>query len=71
MKERGRFFRYILLIFILAVMLVLASGCRQYKRVTRELETVTMGIDVGRENNRALDTAQAQSGHLRLRETMR
>ena len=61
MKERGRFFRYILLIFILAVMLVLASGCRQYKRVTRELETVTMGIDVARYQG-TIDWQEVASG---------
>jgi len=48
MKERGRIFRSILLIFIVAALFALFSGCRRHKRVTKETQTVTMGIDVAR-----------------------
>ena len=48
MKERGRILRYILLLVIAAALFTCFSGCRRHKRVTKETETVTMGIDVAR-----------------------
>lgn len=48
MKERGRILRYFILIFILGMLLAAFSGCKRYKRVTRETEMVTLGIDVAR-----------------------
>lgn len=48
MRKRTRFFRYIILILIASMLLMLFSGCSRPKRVTKELETVTMGIDVAR-----------------------
>ena len=48
MKERGRILRYILMLVIAAALFVCFSGCRRYKRVTKETETVSMGIDVAR-----------------------
>ncbi len=48
MKERGRILRYILLVCIVAAMFALFSGCKRHKRVTKETEAVTMGIDVAR-----------------------
>lgn len=48
MKERGRIIRYLLLFFILAVLLAVFSGCKRYKRMTKETDSVTMGIDVAR-----------------------
>lgn len=48
MKGRGRILRYLILIFILGALLAVFSGCKRYKRVTRETETVTLGIDVAR-----------------------
>ena len=48
MREKGRILRYILLFLTVAALVAVFSGCRQYKRVTKETETVTMGIDVAR-----------------------
>jgi len=48
MKGRGRVFRYFILIMILAVLLAAFAGCKRHKRVTKETETVTLGIDVAR-----------------------
>ena len=48
MSRKGRIFRYIILMFIIAACLTAFSGCSRNKRVTKELETVTMGIDVAR-----------------------
>ena len=48
MKDRGRAFRCFFLIMILAVLLVGFSGCGRYKRVTRQTDAVTLGIDVAR-----------------------
>ena len=48
MKERGRFYRYSILFLTLWVLMSVCSGCGRYKRITRETETVTMGIDVAR-----------------------
>ncbi len=48
MKERGRFLRYILLISIVTALLAVCSGCKGHKRVTKETEVITMGIDVAR-----------------------
>lgn len=48
MKERGRILRYILLVFAAAALFAALSGCKRHKRVTKESETVTMGIDVAR-----------------------
>jgi len=48
MKERGRILRYILLVFVAAALFACLSGCKRHKRVTKETETVTMGIDVAR-----------------------
>ena len=47
MKEKARFFRYITLVILVAV-LITCSGCKKNKRVTKEINTVTMGIDVAR-----------------------
>lgn len=48
MKGRWRVFRYIILILILVGLWAVFAGCKRHKRVTRETETVTMGIDVAR-----------------------
>lgn len=48
MRKRGRMFRSILLILMFAAMLAVLCGCRRYKRVTKQIDTVTMGIDVAR-----------------------
>lgn len=48
MKGRGRVFRYVVLLVMIAVLLAAFSACKRHKRVTRETETVTMGIDVAR-----------------------
>lgn len=48
MKGRGRIIRYLILIIILAALLAVFSGCKRYKRVTNETDTITMGIDVAR-----------------------
>lgn len=48
MTDRGRFFRYFILIVILAGVLAAFAGCDQHKRVTNEIEAVTLGIDVAR-----------------------
>ena len=51
MRGRGRVFRYILLFLVvvfLAAAVAVFVGSRGYKRVTRETESITMGIDVAR-----------------------
>ena len=48
MRERGRVFRYFILIFILAALRAVFVVPRGYRRVTRETDAVTMGIDVAR-----------------------
>ena len=48
MKNRGRIFRYFILILILSVLLSVCSGCGRYKRTTKETERITLGIDVAR-----------------------
>ena len=48
MKGKDRVFRYILLIILLAVVLAAFAGCGRYRRVTKETEQVTLGIDVAR-----------------------
>jgi len=48
MKGRGRIFRYFLLILLIFAALAVFVGCKRYKRVTQETETVTLGIDVAR-----------------------
>lgn len=48
MNNRGRIFRYLILIVILAVLGAVLSGCKQNKRVTKETASVTMGVDVAR-----------------------
>lgn len=48
MKGRGRFFRYTILFLMIAALVTLFSGCKQYKRVTQETNDVTLGIDVAR-----------------------
>ena len=45
---KGRVFRYIVLLVAVAALLTAFVGCRGYKRVTKETDTVTMGIDVAR-----------------------
>ena len=45
---KGRVFRYIILLAVLAALLTVFVGCKSYKRKTKETETVTMGIDVAR-----------------------
>lgn len=47
MKEKARIFRYLTLVMIVAV-LITCSGCKKHKRVTKEIDVVTMGIDVAR-----------------------
>ncbi len=62
MRGRGRVFRYFILIFILASMLAVFCGCKRYKRLTKEIDTVTLGIDVARYQG-TIDWQQvAQSG---------
>lgn len=48
MKERSRILRYILLVFVAAALFVSFCACKRHKRVTKETEAVTMGIDVAR-----------------------
>lgn len=48
MRGRGRVFQYFILIFILAALLAVFCGCKRYRRVTKETDSVTMGIDVAR-----------------------
>jgi len=48
MRGRGRVFRYFILLFILVVLLAVFCGCKRHKRVTKETEAVSMGIDVAR-----------------------
>ena len=48
MRGNSRIFRYIILILIVTAIVICFSGCKRHKRVTKELETVTMGIDVAR-----------------------
>ena len=48
MRGRTRAFRGFLLFAMLTMLLFGFAGCKRYKRVTKELETVTMGIDVAR-----------------------
>lgn len=62
MRKRNAFFRYFLLLLITAVLLPACSGCSRHKRVTKELETVTMGIDVARYQGTIDWQAVSQSG---------
>lgn len=48
MSRKGKIFRYIMLLFIIGVCLTVFTGCSRHRRVTKEIETVTMGIDVAR-----------------------
>lgn len=48
MRKTGRIFRYIVLTLTVAVVMSMLCGCGKYKRVTKEVETVTTGIDVAR-----------------------
>ena len=48
MKGRGRIFRYLILFVIIVVMFAVFCGCKRHKRVTKETDAVTMGIDVAR-----------------------
>ena len=48
MRERGRVFRYLFLLLLVAGLIAVCSGCKRHKRVTKEKETITMGIDVAR-----------------------
>lgn len=45
---KGRIFRYFILLAVFGALLTVFVGCKGYKRVTKETETVTMGIDVAR-----------------------
>ena len=47
MKDRYRILRCCILICLL-MLLIAFSGCKRHKRVTKETETITMGIDVAR-----------------------
>ncbi len=48
MRRKKIKLRFIILILIVAMIISMFSGCGKHKRVTKELETVTMGIDVAR-----------------------
>lgn len=48
MKGKDRVFRYFILVIAFAALMVVFTGCKRHKRVTKEIETVTMGIDVAR-----------------------
>ena len=48
MRRKKIKLRFIILILIVAMVISMFSGCGKHKRVTKELETVTMGIDVAR-----------------------
>ena len=48
MRGRSRVFRYLILLLIIAAIFAVFCGCKRHKRVTEEIETVTMGIDVAR-----------------------
>lgn len=60
---KGRIFRYILLLAVAAALLTVFVGCRGYKRVTKETETVTMGIDVARYQG-TIDWQEVASGNV-------
>ena len=62
MSRKGKIFRYIMLLFIIGVYLTVFTGCSRHKRVTKELETVTMGIDVARYQGTIDWQAVSQSG---------
>ena len=48
MKHRGHVLRCIILISILILLVAALAGCKKNKRVTKETDSVTMGIDVAR-----------------------
>lgn len=48
MRERSGFIRYFVLILMVLVLAVVSAGCKRNKRVTKETEKVTLGIDVAR-----------------------
>lgn len=48
MRNKRLFFRIVILILTMSVLLTVFSGCGKHKRVTKETETVTQGIDVAR-----------------------
>lgn len=48
MKRNGRIFRYVIPVVIFSLLVMVFTGCSRHKRVTKETETVTMGIDVAR-----------------------
>ncbi len=60
---KGRIFRYILLLAAAAALLMVFLGCRGYKRVTKETETITMGIDVARYQG-TIDWQEVASGNV-------
>ena len=48
MRNKYRIFRFGIFLLAVAVCMTVFVGCGKYRRVTKELETVTMGIDVAR-----------------------
>lgn len=48
MNRKSSVFRSFILILTLSITLMTFTGCGKYKRVTKEIEIVTMGIDVAR-----------------------
>ena len=48
MLKKGRVYRYIVLLIAVSLVVTVLSGCGKTKRKTKELEIVTMGIDVAR-----------------------
>ena len=48
MKHRGRLLRYFILLIILSAFMIGFTACGRYRRVTKETDSVTMGIDVAR-----------------------
>jgi len=48
MRNRARVFRYLILIITFVLLLSVFTGCKRYKRKTKETANVTMGIDVAR-----------------------
>lgn len=48
MRERNGFFRYFILILMVLTLTAVSTGCKRNKRVTKETEQVTLGIDVAR-----------------------
>ena len=61
--DRNRVFRYVILLAVLAGLLAVFTGCKKYKRITKETDSVTMGIDVARYQG-TIDWQQVAGGEV-------